>query len=343
MQTLAMRSHPPSDLSPADPAKGPSASAPAAAAPAPCLTRDIAIQGGAILIGVTVMAFVIRMLLAEQSSSSGTLVLSVLGFVTVAGLGFGAYQRYKFWTLPMRKLGEIVEAVRHGDLPVDELSRVEGIPAILVPVLRDLLADLRRQRSEIFQLKKEMSQKVANRTDALERALGSAKEKASRDALTGLHNRRMLDETLPRLVKRCAAEQKILTVMMIDVDYFKLLNDTLGHAAGDELLRAIGQIVRSTIRESDMAFRCGGDEFVVLLAGADRSSGVRLGDRLISLVDALAKPLRIEKRPRLSIGISQFGDDLSCTANDLLEAADRELYQVKAARKRAAGGKSSAA
>lgn len=305
----------------------------AAAAPQRSFTRDVAIQAGGAIIGITVVAFAVRILVADRPPAA-SLILCGLALVTVAGLGLGAYQRYRLWTRPMRKLGELVDEIRRGELPVDQISEAEGVPSLLVPVLHDLLRDLRRQRSEIQQLKYEMSQRVANRTDALERALGTAREKASRDALTGLHNRRMLDETLPRLLGRCAGEQKMMTVLMIDVDYFKLLNDTLGHAAGDELLKAIGQIIRSAIRGSDMAFRCGGDEFVVLLVGADRTSGAKLGDRLVSLVDALTKTLRVDKRPRLSIGISQFGDNLSMTAHELLEEADRALYQVKGERKR---------
>jgi two-component system cell cycle response regulator len=128
----------------------------------------------------------------------------------------------------------------------------------------------------------------------------------------------------------------MLTVLMIDVDYFKQLNDTLGHAAGDDLLRAIGQIIRSAIRGNDMAFRCGGDEFVVLMVDSNRTAGAGLAERLITLVDALTKTIRVAKPPRLSIGLSEFGEDLSCTATELLEHADRALYEVKAKRKRAA-------
>ena len=181
-----------------------------------------------------------------------------------------------------------------------------------------------------------MNQRVANRTDALERALGSLREKASRDAMTGLYNRRMLDETLPKLVAESVSGRRPLTVLMVDVDYFKMLNDTLGHAAGDELLRAIGQIIRSTARASDLAFRAGGDEFVVVMPEADPSAGPALRDRLVSLVDGLAKTLRVEKRPRLSIGVAHLRDAEEPTASGLLAQADKALYAVKGARKRAA-------
>ena len=108
--------------------------------------------------------------------------------------------------------------------------------------------------------------------------------------MTGLYNRRLLDQHLPPIIDRCRNTQTHLSLLMIDVDHFKKLNDTLGHAAGDEMLRDIAQIIRSTIRENDSAFRYGGDEFVVVLEGFDAEAGQALGDRLISLVDALRKP-----------------------------------------------------
>jgi diguanylate cyclase (GGDEF)-like protein len=163
------------------------------------------------------------------------------------------------------------------------------------------------------------------------------KEQASRDPLTGLYNRRALDEHLTRIIDRRTAEGGTLSLLMIDVDYFKLLNDTLGHAAGDQLLRSIGQIIRSGIRESDLAFRCGGDEFVVVLDPCEPRDACRLVDRLVSLVDALAKPLRVSRPPRLSIGLSHLGDFGQPSAKALLEAADRALYNVKGDRKRRAG------
>ena len=133
-----------------------------------------------------------------------------------------------------------------------------------------MLRDSRRKRAEAAALEHETRQRIANRTDALERTIGSLRQQATRDVLTGLFNRRMLEEYLPQAVKRCKEARIGLCLLMIDVDHFKLLNDTLGHAAGDELLKTIGQLIRSTIREKDLAFRCGGDEFVVQLEGMRR-------------------------------------------------------------------------
>ena len=148
-----------------------------------------------------------------------------------------------------------------------------------------------------------MHQHVANRTDALERTIGSLRQQATRDALTGLFNRRMLDQFLPQEIEQCWREKTNLAVLMIDVDYFKILNDTLGHAAGDELLRNIGQIIRSSIRENDAAFRCGGDEFVVVLPETGETAASSFAERFQSLVKGLARTLRIPQQPGFQSGL----------------------------------------
>ena len=126
---------------------------------------------------------------------------------------------------------------------------------------------------------------------------------------------------------------------MIDIDYFKTLNDTLGHAAGDELLRDIGQIIRSTIRENDAAFRCGGDEFVVVLPGCTEESAQSMAERLNSLVKALTRPLRLAQQPKLSIGLSTLNSIREPSAAGLLEEADKRLYEVKSARSELGGSR----
>lgn len=263
-------------------------------------------------------------------------VLIATAFLLLAS--WQAVQQDVHWSRPLRRLLGRLSDVQDGSLPIESLSdEAGGGPAPLIPVVQDLLRELRRQRAEVARLELEIGQRVANRTGALERALGSMKEQASRDALTGLNNRRMLDEHLPRLIDRRKAEGGSLTLLMIDVDHFKLLNDTLGHAAGDQFLRSIGQIIRSGIRDTDLAFRCGGDEFVVVLDPCEPRAAGRLADRLVTLVDALAKPLHVPKAPRLSIGLSHLSDFDEPTAKGLLEAADRVLYAVKGDRKRQAG------
>lgn len=237
------------------------------------------------------------------------------------------------WTRPIRHLQEVLDSVRAGEAPIEELSSVGGGVSRLVPALQSLLHELRQQRQENLFLIEEMRQRIAGRTDALERRLGSLKEQATRDALTGLRNRRALDEEYPRVFEACKAAGTDLCVVLMDVDHFKPLNDTLGHAKGDELLRSIGQLIRSTIREGDLAYRYGGDEFVLVLPGESTSAGASLAGRLESLVDGLVKPLRLPLSPRLCYGVASALETKWPAAGDLLEASDKKLYDRKLLRK----------
>ena len=91
------------------------------------------------------------------------------------------------------------------------------------------------------------------------------REKSVRDALTGLYNRRYLEETLTREVKRAARNEYSLGIIMIDIDHFKLINDTLGHAAGDAFLKEFGKLLKDQVRQYDIACRYGGEEFVLMM------------------------------------------------------------------------------
>lgn len=232
------------------------------------------------------------------------------------------------WNAPARRFKDILHEVRSGQAAIDALDEVEGSLADICLSVQSILRELRQQKVVIAQMDAEMQARINNRTDALERVIGSLRTQATRDALTGLYNRRMLDEYLPRLIEQCRTDGEQLSVLMIDVDNFKPINDTLGHAAGDKLLRDISQLIRSTIRDHDAAFRCGGDEFVVVLPRCPEIGAAKLRDRLVSLVDALAKTIKSPLPPRLSIGLSVM-KDLSSTATSLLQEADEQLYSVK--------------
>ena len=163
----------------------------------------------------------------------------------------------------------------------------------MAAICQELLRDRRHEQLRVRQLELEIRQRVASRTEALERTIGSLRNQASRDGLTGLMNRRALDTYLPDAIDRCQRAAIGLCVLMLDIDDFKPLNDTLGHAAGDDVLRSLAQIIRSTIPETDAAFRCGGDEFVVVLEDHSPAAGAAVAERIGSLADALGKTFRV--------------------------------------------------
>jgi diguanylate cyclase (GGDEF)-like protein len=267
----------------------------------------------------------------ERAAWLGQLLLS-LG-AALAAVGFAARRKRRLYG-PLTRIETLIPEIRAGRAAIEELSSIEGRLAPLAAQIQELLHELRSQKAANAGTDLELRQRIANRTEALERKIGSLRQQATRDVLTGLFNRRMLDEQLAQAIERCQATSALLTVLMIDVDNFKLLNDTLGHAAGDDLLRSIGQIIRSTVRESDAAFRVGGDEFVILLEGAEDHAAQALADRLTSLVDALAKTLHVDKPARLSIGVAHLSDLKIPSPEALLQNADEALYRIKANRKR---------
>jgi diguanylate cyclase len=154
---------------------------------------------------------------------------------------------------------------------------------------------------------------------------------ALRDDLTELGNRTLLQERGSQLLARSMAQQKWAALLLIDLDDFKRVNDTLGHRAGDRLLAEVGARIRSQIRDTDLAVRLGGDEFVILageLAAPDDAE--LLAERLLA---AIAEPLRIdviELQLSGSLGIAIHGEDAD-SLEGLVAVADQAMYQAKGA------------
>jgi len=157
------------------------------------------------------------------------------------------------------------------------------------------------------------------------------REQAITDPLTGLYNRRYLDETLPREMAHCRRTGESLVVAMVDLDHFKPLNDVYGHEAGDNVLRAVGELLRRCLRSGDLSCRYGGDEFTVVLSGA------RLEDaraRLEELRETVMQmPIRYCEgdlpRVTVSAGLAAALPE-ETDASALLRRADAALYQAKA-------------
>ncbi len=258
----------------------------------------------------------------------------ILAMLVASGSTYCASRRRRQLYEPIDRLAALLPEIHAGRRPAEELRHITGRIAPIAQQFLEVYGELRTNKSEI---NSEIRQRIASKTEALERKIGSLKNQATRDVLTGLLNRRALNEHLTHAIERCAKSDLPISVLMIDVDNFKPLNDTLGHAAGDDLLRSIGQIFRSTLREGDVAFRCGGDEFVVVLEGSDFPSATALSKRLTALVDGLAKTYKVAAPPRLSIGAAGLYEVPEATAEALLHEADTRLYAIKAERKRANG------
>ena len=151
-----------------------------------------------------------------------------------------------------------------------------------------------------------------------------------RDPLTGLYNRRYLEEALHKDLARCKRDRKPLSLLMIDVDHFKTFNDTRGHDAGDAVLRNLGLMMTSLFRESDSVCRYGGEEFTVVLADADAEQAGAKAEQLRQAVCASAIEWNNARLDGItvSIGIATLGEHID-TPGSLIETADRALYEAK--------------
>jgi len=157
---------------------------------------------------------------------------------------------------------------------------------------------------------------------------------AATDSLTGLYNRTEFMKLAHKeffMAKTHTCEE--LSLMMIDIDYFKNINDAYGHAAGDEVIREIGGIIRNSFRKSDFAGRLGGEEFVVLLKNTSLSEAERVAEKLREAVSSMK--VIYEKQEisiTVSIGVTATNDDIyqSGTIEDVLKQADAALYKAKA-------------
>lgn len=170
----------------------------------------------------------------------------------------------------------------------------------------------------VLQSKRDLELKVQERTAELERL-------TQIDPLTELYNRRGMAEQIEASLNRAEREDLPIGLLWIDIDWFKDINDTYGHAAGDESLKAIAEVIRETIRSYDMAARWGGDEFLVLLVNVDESELAQLAERLCLKIS------HHEFSDRFSISVSIGGSMYVKGQNidTLLQNADQALYKAK--------------
>jgi diguanylate cyclase (GGDEF)-like protein len=150
------------------------------------------------------------------------------------------------------------------------------------------------------------------------------------DGLTGLLNRRYLEERFAEELRRSERYQYPLSFLMIDVDYFKSYNDTFGHHAGDEILRNVAQCIRGSLRNFDVAARYGGEEFSVILPETDVASAAILAERLRARVEQEfgQNNLSVRRPVTISIGVACLNRRLR-TIEQIMRAADEALYQAK--------------
>lgn len=156
----------------------------------------------------------------------------------------------------------------------------------------------------------------------------SLRAQAFRDDLTGLYNRRYFEEALQREVSRTERRPAPLSLLMIDLDGFKQLNDNQGHRAGDEVLRTVGLLLAERVRDEDIACRYGGDEFVVVMANASRRDVTRRAEQIRRAIAEAARRTSTAGVVTATIGVALYPGN-GATVDELIRSADHALYRGK--------------
>jgi|HubBroStandDraft_1064217.scaffolds.fasta_scaffold00219_3 diguanylate cyclase (GGDEF)-like protein len=170
---------------------------------------------------------------------------------------------------------------------------------------------------------------VTDRTKGLEAANRQLRHLASHDALTGLPNRLLLDDRITQAIAQADRHSHEFAVLVIDLDRFKVINDSLGHRAGDDLLREVAERLKSAVRAVDTTARLGGDEFVLLLGGpVTHAEAMEVGTRAIQLMEPSMRLLGIDVHISPSIGVAFYPRD-GQTVDALLARADAAMYSAK--------------
>jgi diguanylate cyclase (GGDEF)-like protein/PAS domain S-box-containing protein len=218
----------------------------------------------------------------------------------------GELDRVQYTFHGRRKDGSLIEVELHGG------GMDTGNERLLISLAMDITERARAERE-------------------LKRLQERLREQSTRDALTGLHNRRHLEETLERTLTLAEHDGQPVSIIMADLDYFKLINDRLGHPAGDAVLRKFGALLTRCARADDVCCRYGGDEFLLVLPGLSACLAADRAERLRSATTAELITYRgSDIALSASFGVATFPGH-GATADELIAAADKALYAAKSA------------
>jgi diguanylate cyclase (GGDEF)-like protein len=206
----------------------------------------------------------------------------------------------------------------------------EGEAAASATVSPEYTFDMEHQRFRHLRITSRLFHFITTLTEELEEANHKLQFLADRDSLTGTLNRRVMSVNLKTEISRSKRYRRPMTIILLDLDHFKLLNDTYGHAAGDQVLKAFVDRVRRTVRVSDTLYRYGGEEFLLLLPETPAETACEVAEKIRLAVESMLVEFREKKINHITVsqGIAsypQHGDSVPA----LIHAADTALYQAK--------------
>lgn len=210
------------------------------------------------------------------------------------------------------------------------LEEEDPDPGVLKAMVEQVILDTRKVEESNSELSQQL-EKAKQEANELRERLETAEREATRDVLTGLYNRKYLDKALQALHRQYERTGALFSVIMLDIDRFKKINDTYGHKVGDKVLEFIGQTLTGSVKGRDVPARYGGEEFIVLLPATGREDACKLAESIRKQVSG--KTLKITKTQKtigvitLSCGVAQVSE--GDTSDSLVDRADQALYLAK--------------
>ena len=198
------------------------------------------------------------------------------------------------------------------------------------PIIEKLVAELSKATKRASALESNFVA-TTQELDKIRDSLKVAEERSNTDALTGLANRRSMDEFFRSAQITAMEKGESLSIFMIDIDHFKKFNDTYGHQVGDQVLRLVAKVLQDNVREGDLAARYGGEELIAVLPGADLDVCAGVAERIRRRISEARLTRRTTGKEiasvTVSIGVAQFR--MPESAETMIERCDRGLYQAK--------------
>jgi len=231
---------------------------------------------------------------------------------------------------PLATLQTAVRAITSGHLEARVAVSDPEEVASLAWDFNDMVRARKQAEEALREARDELEERVEERTAALQVANEELQRLSTTDDLTGLANHRLLLKSLTREVERSTEAGHPVAVLMLDINGFKLFNDTYGHALGDEALRLVAGVLQELSGDSATAGRYGGDEFLVILPGADKAAAGAFADRLSTAIGEIEFQSKDGRRVPigLSLGVASFPEDTQ-SADHLLAVADAAMYEAK--------------
>ena len=212
---------------------------------------------------------------------------------------------------------------------VEPLIKIEKRIKSIIEGNSEKLTDYKYPENEIGLMAKYIEQltetELYNKNLELQKMNEELKRLSSTDQLTKLFNRRKMHEELDKEYKRASRYKNPFSIIMFDIDFFKKINDTFGHQAGDAVLSELSHLVKKIIRATDVASRWGGEEFLILCPETNLNQASILAEKIRSNVENYNFP--VDKTVTVSIGVSEFRKDSSI--ENIIEQADERLYKAK--------------